>query len=134
MKTLLLTLTATVGLTMTAINSNAQISPGPVGMPSSLAIQPEYAFQQTGENFVTTNPPGSSRNSQAGTPDTTTSTKFGDTVVTKHYEPTPSQPAYSIVRAEENAARGVAFQEALTLIKGGYNHDGLAFLRLAPRP
>jgi len=97
-------------------------------MPSSLAIQPEYVFQQTGQNFVTTNPPGSSQSSQAGDPDTTISTKLGDTVTTKHYEATPSQPAYAIIKAEENAARGMAFQNSLTLINGGYNHDGLAFM------
>jgi len=85
-------------------------------MPSSLATQPEYVFQQTGQNFVTTNPPGSPQNSQAGAPDTTVTQKFGDTVITKHYEPTPPQPAYAKVSAEENAARGMTFQESETLI------------------
>jgi hypothetical protein len=128
MKTLLLTLTAALGLTTGAINSQAQISSGPAGMPSSLASQPEYVFQQTGQNFVTTNPPGNSRNSQGGTPDTTVEQKLGDTIITKRYEATPFQPAYAIIRAEENAARGMAFQNSETLIKGGYNHDGLAFM------
>jgi hypothetical protein len=128
MKTLLLTLTAALGLTASVINSQAQISAGPAGMPSSLVIQPEYVFQQTGENFVTTNPPSKSQNSQAGAPDTTVSTKLGDTVITKHYEAISFQPAYSIVSAEENVARGMGFQESLTLIKGGYNHDGRAFM------
>ena len=125
MKTLLATLTAALSLTTGAINSQAQISPGPAGMPFSLVSQPEYAFQRTGQNFVTTNPPSSSRNSQAGTPDTIVESKLGDTVITKHYEATPDQPAYGIVSAAENAARGMAFQKSLTLINGGYNHDGL---------
>jgi len=99
-------------------------------MPSSLVIQPEYVFQQTGQNFVTTNPPGNSQNSQAGAPDTIVETKLGDTVITKHYEAIPDQPAYAIIRAEQNAARGMAFQKSKTLIKGGYNHDGLAFMGL----
>jgi len=128
MKTLLLTLTAAFGLTTGATNSQAQISSGPTGMPSSLATQPEYVFQQTGENFIITNPPNSSRNSQPSTPAADISTKLGDTVVTKHYEASAYQPAYGIVSAEENAARGMAFQKSEALIKGGYNHDGLAFM------
>jgi hypothetical protein len=133
MKTLLLTLAAVVGLTTGATNLQAQISPGPVGMPSSLAVQPEYVFQQTGQNFVTTNPPGNSRNSQAGTPDTSVEQKFGDTIITKHYEATPPQLATAPISPEDNAARGMAYQVSFTLLKGGYNHDGLALMGLGAK-
>jgi hypothetical protein len=128
MKTLLLTLTLAFGLTTGVINSQAQISPGPAGMPSSLAVQPEYVFQQTGENFLITNPPPVL---QKATEASDISTTIGNTTVTKHYPEIPavrSESSYGKVSPEENAARGMAFQEAGTLTKGGYNHDGLAFL------
>jgi hypothetical protein len=128
MKTLLLTLTVAFGLTTGVINSQAQISPGPAGMPSSLAVQPEYVFQQTGENFLITNPP---RVLQKGTEATDISTTIGNTTVTKHFPEIPtvtSESSHRKVSPEENATRGMAFQEAESLTKGGYNHDGLAFM------
>ena len=132
-----------IGLTMNAINSQAQergwdivstptengapvlseiqINSGPSHMPSSSAFMLSYAWQKTVPNFRAVNPHSSTSGHAAA--DVTTGN------VTEHFEAVGPDLAFETVTAADNAARGGAYQKTSTLTgrNASYNHDGRAF-------
>jgi hypothetical protein len=122
----LLTQAAFVGLTMSALNLQAQIKAGPSGMPSSLASSLEYNWEKTSPNFLTTNP---ALAGNAGVPaaDITTD-KGAGTIMTQHFEAVPTRPIPTPLGPDATATRGGAYQQSYTpSVVKSYNHDGLAF-------
>jgi hypothetical protein len=125
----LLTQAAFVGLTMSALNLQAQIKAGPSGMPSSLAYSLEYSWEKTTPNFLATNP-ATVANAGAPAADITTDTGAGTRLV-QHFEAVPIRPVPPQWGPDATAARGGAYQQSYTPngVKS-YNHDGLAFANI----
>ena len=86
----LLTQAAFVGLTMSALNLQAQIKAGPSGMPSSSAYSLEYSWEKTTPNFLATNP-ATVTNAGAPAADITTDNGAG-TKMTQHFDAVPTRP------------------------------------------
>jgi hypothetical protein len=122
----LLTQAAFVGLTMSALNLQAQIKAGPSGMPSSLAYSLEYSWEKTTPNFLATNP-ATVTNAGAPAADITTDNGAG-TKMTQHFDAVPTRPILAQLGPDATATRGGAYQQSYTPsgVKS-YNHDGLAF-------
>jgi hypothetical protein len=120
----LIILAAALG--MSALNLQAQITPGPSGMPYSTAYALEYYWQKTELNFEATNPPTASN---SGAPATDITTETAGKRVTQHFEAVPPRPTIKALSREETAARGGAYQYSYSLTgrSYSYNHDGRAF-------
>ena len=115
---------ATLGLTLGALNLQAQFSPGPSGMPSSTAHVLAYTSQESSQNSQR---PLHHTTAKEGAPAIDVSTQSEGKTVTEHFEAVPARTPSKGLGPQETAARGGAYQTSGTLSDvntATYNHDG----------